>query len=105
MKVLKRPQQIEIGKLIDELGRIKARKAEAEAQEVAARDQLIAALDELGVSEADGCLFHATVSHFVVEIVSWKDIVGCLKMTPALNKLVAANTTLSERTTVKVTSR
>jgi hypothetical protein len=87
-----------VGDLIDELGTVNAELADLEKRKERLRDALIAA----GVSEGEGTLFRATVSHAEVSRVDWKAVAE--KLEPS-RQLIVAHTSVVPRVTVKVVSR
>lgn len=84
--------------LVDKLGQVKAQIADLEKQEATLRQQLI----DLGIDEADGKLFHCTVSRYTLELVDYKAI---CEVRPPSRYLRRKYTSEQERVTVKVTSR
>jgi hypothetical protein len=87
-----------VGDLVDELGTVNAELSDLEKRKGRLRDALIAA----GVSEGEGTLFRATVSHSDVTKVDWKAVAE--KCEPS-RQLIAAHMSTSPRVTVKVVSR
>lgn len=94
-----------LGTLVDRLGQVKADIADLKANESSLRDQIVAELTSLGEKEFDGELFHAIMSQGDVKQVDWKAVVAALPSSARLTRLINANTSVEERTTLKVNSR
>lgn len=62
--------KLALGEVVDALGEIKAKIKVLEDEEKILKDALIAS----GVSEADGVLFHASVSRFERSSVDWNSL-------------------------------
>lgn len=87
--------------IVDQLGDLKARISDLETEEAALRDKLVAS----GLTEIEGTLFRCTVSRGEVTKTDYKSVLGSMKMTPTIQRLMDNHTSTSERTTVKVVSR
>lgn len=87
--------------LVDQLGRVKARIADLEAEEARIRQEIV----DSGVQVAEGRLFRCTVSAVATDRIDYKGVVEALPHTPQLQRLVRKHTEELNYTTVKVFSR
>lgn len=88
----------DLKQLVDDFGQVKAEISDLTERAAELRDALIAT----GLDAAEGDLFRATVSRSETTSVNWKAI--AMKLKPS-RQLIAAHTTSSDRTTVRVVSR
>jgi hypothetical protein len=89
---------LDLVKVVDQLGEVKAKIAHLKALEDALKNQLV----ESGAAEQDGTVFRATVSFSNRETIDWKAVAE--KLEPS-RQLIAAHTAYTPATTVRVTSR
>ena len=89
---------LDLVKIVDQLGEVKAKIAHLKKIEDDLKAQLIAS----GATEQDGTLFRATVSCSNREAIDWKAVAE--KLEPS-RQLVTAHTTYTPTTTVRVTAR
>lgn len=98
---------LDAARIVDELGKVKAKIAELQEAEKALRNELV----ESDLDEADGKLFHASITRTFVTKTDYKTILAeteNLLTEPQhkkLDRIVKQNTTEDERVTVKITSR
>jgi hypothetical protein len=100
---------VNLTKVVDKLGQVKAEIADLEVTEKQLRDQIV----ETGLTEAKGKLFRATVSVSEMIKVDYRAVVEELQSKLANNKVVISlvsqllkqYTDTTSRTTVKVVSR
>ena len=85
-------------RITDQLGELKAQISALQEQEKFYKEQL----NTLGFPEIDGALYRATVSHSSVPVVAWKRLAEDLHISSGTIKRY---TTLSQRTTIRVTAR
>jgi len=85
-------------KLVDRLGELKAEVAELKTEEQAIKDVLIKA----EVEAVEGRHYRACVSLSEVERIDYRKILERLKPS---RQLLQANTTVTERVTIRVTAR
>ena len=90
--------RLDLAKVVDQLGEVKAKIAHLKTVE----DQLKKQLVESGEVEADGSVFRATVSFSNRETVDWKAVAE--KLEPS-RQLITAYTTVTPSTTVRVSAR
>lgn len=89
-------KNLTIGQLVDKLGQIKARVAELTADEKLLKDMII----EYGEKEIEGDKFRVTVSTSERNSLDMEAVRG--KLSP---QFIAAHTTTTEVTTVRVVAR
>ena len=90
--------RLDLAKVVDQLGEVKAKIAHLKTVE----DQLKKQLVESGEVEADGSVFRATVSFTNREQIDWKAVAE--KLEPS-RQLITAHTSFTASTTVRVSAR